>query len=114
MARKKSKDVNKSQAVRDYLSENPDATASKIIPELAKRGINVSPALVSQIKQRLKKSGNPTAPEKRAGAKKTMRNESRSGSDLTADKLVEAKKLVEELGGLDQARGALSFLEELS
>ena len=47
MAKKKSQGPSKSQAVRDYLTENPSATASIVVPDLAERGINVSPALVS-------------------------------------------------------------------
>jgi hypothetical protein len=50
IAKKKSQGVNKSQAVRDYLVEHPDATASTILPALTERGIDVSVALVGQIK----------------------------------------------------------------
>ncbi len=57
MAKKKSQGPSKSQAVRDYLAEHPSATASIVIPELAQRGIDVSPALVSQVKKRMKEAG---------------------------------------------------------
>jgi hypothetical protein len=127
MAKKKSQGVNKSQAVRDYLAEHPDATASTILPALAERGIDVSVALVSQIKQRLKNSGEsgsgkPTTKKKagrkkvagrKAMTKKTTATSSRAAKALTADDLVEAKKLVDELGGIDQAREALKYLENL-
>jgi hypothetical protein len=127
MAKKKSQGVNKSQAVRDYLAEHPDATASTILPALAARGIDVSVALVSQIKQRLKNSGESgsgkSTTKKKAGrkkvagrkamTKKTTATSSRAANALTADDLVEAKKLVDELGGIDQAREALKYLENL-
>ena len=130
MAKKKSKGVSKSQAVRDYLSEHPGATASVVIPDLASRGIKVSVALVGQIKQRMKKSGesggqkSASAPAKKSTAKKaakkraskkaTATKATRSTSKaVTADDLMEAKKLVDELGGIDQARKALKYLEEL-
>jgi hypothetical protein len=45
--------------------------------------------------------------------KKTTAATSRAAKALTADDLVEAKKLVDELGGIDQAREALKYLEEL-
>jgi hypothetical protein len=127
MAKKKSQGVNKSQAVHDYLTEHPDATASTILPALAERGIDVSVALVGQIKQRMKKSGESGSGESRAKkkavkkkvvgrkamAKKTTATSSPAAKALTADDLMEAKKLVDELGGIDQAREALKYLEEL-
>jgi hypothetical protein len=57
MAKKRSRGASKSGAVRDYLIQNPDATASTIIPELAQRAIDVSTALVSQIKRSATASG---------------------------------------------------------
>ena len=117
MARKKeSQGPNKSQAIRDYLAEHPDATASTIRPALAERGIDVSIALVGQIKQRMKKSGGPGSKKKTAKKKAARMAASRqpaSANTLTAENLVEAKKLVDDLGGIDQARQALKYLEEL-
>lgn len=122
MAKKKSHGVNKSQAVRDYLAEHPDATASTIRPALADRGIDVSVALVGQIKQRMKKSGgsngaSATPTKKSAKKKRTGKpaNRQKTGSSkaITADDLVEAKKFADELGGIDQARKALEYLKEL-
>ena len=116
MAKKKSQGPSKSQSVRDYLSENPSATASVVVPEMAERGINVSPALVSQVKKRMKESGQldgQKAATKKSGSKKSSPKKSAPANALTAENLVEAKKLVNELGGIDQARQALKFLEEL-
>ena len=39
---------NKSQAVRDYLAQNPDATAKEIRPALAKDGIKVDDQIASK------------------------------------------------------------------
>ena len=108
MAKKKSQGPSKSQAVRDYLTEHPSATASVVVPELAQGGINVSPALVSQVKKRMKQAGGSDGQK---AAKKTTAK--RSANSLTAENLVEAKKLVDELGGIEQARQALKYLEEL-
>jgi hypothetical protein len=117
MAKKKSKGVNKSQAIRDYLTEHPDATASVIRPALAERGIDVSVALIGQIKQWMKKSGGKATKKKAAkktpAGKQAAPRESVSAKTLTAEDLVDAKKLVDELGGIDQARKALEYLEEL-
>lgn len=127
MPKKKSGSASKSQAVRDYLAKHPEATASTIRPALAKRGIDVSVALVGQIKQRMKNAGEPGAssapPKKKAAKRKNARKKTAANktvaasrptsNTLTADDLMEAKKLVDELGGIDQARKALLYLEEL-
>lgn len=131
MAKKKSKGTSKSGAVRDYLTQNPDATASTIIPELAQRGIDVSPGLVNQVKTGMKRSGDlvgtagATAGKKTVGkkrakkrargtnVKKSAMTSGTASNTLTADELLETKKLVDSLGGIDRARRALQFLEDL-
>ena len=122
MAKKKSQGVSKSQAIRDYLAEHPDAKASTIRPALAERGIDVSLALVGQIKQRMKESGGSgisTSPakkrtvKKKSAGRKATRKKATSRNALSAENLVEAKKLVDDLGGIDQARQALKYLEKL-
>ena len=55
MAKKRS--VNKSQAVRDYLSAQPDAMPKDVMAALAQKGIKVSRVLVSTVKNKLNKSG---------------------------------------------------------
>ena len=124
MAKKKSQGVSKSQAIGDYLAEHPDATASTIRPALAERGIDVSLALVGQIKQRMKESGGsgtstkpprkePKRKRPERKCRKATRKKATSGNALSAADLVEAKKLVDGLGGIGQARKALKYLEEL-
>ena len=112
MAKKKTQGPSKSQAVRDFLSENPSATASIVVPALGQRGIKVSPALVSQVKKRMKQAGNLDGHNAATNASASRTSGAKSKT-LTAENLVDAKKLVDELGGIDQARKALKFLEEL-
>ncbi len=120
MAKKKAQGVNRSQAVRDYLADYPDAKPSVIIPDLAARGIDVTANLIHQVKRRMNESGGQPAAsapvKKRRGRKpaaKASAPRSSTSNRLTAENLVEAKKLVDELGGIDQARKALKYLEEL-
>jgi hypothetical protein len=47
---------------------------------------------------------------RKAMIKRTTATSNRAAKALTADELVEAKKLVDELGGIDQAREALKYL----
>ena len=125
MAKKKRRG-SKSQAVRDYLTQDPTATASVVVAELAQRRIKVSRALVDQVKQRMKKSGDlggsgemvatKTTKKRgggRTGAKKSVTGAGSRSNALTAEDLVAAKKLADELGGIDQARKALKYLDDL-
>jgi len=111
---KKSK-VNKSQAVRDYAAEHPDAKPAEISAALAEMGIQVSPQAVSTIKyQAAKKTGAPKRrgrPRKAAkGAAAPARSNGRSGdlSDLLA-----AKALADQVGGVEQAKKLLDTLAKL-
>ncbi len=116
---KKAVTVNKAQAIRDYLGKHPEATATVVIPALAKEGITVSSALVSNTRSRLKKAGatNKSVTKKNAAKPAipiTTEESSRAAGDrLSVDDLVEAKKLADELGGIDEARDALDVLERL-
>ncbi len=116
MAKKKVA-ANKGQAVRDYLANNPEATATVVIPALAKEGITVSPGLVNNIRSQLKKVGTTKKAAKKRAAKRprpaTASVSKRAGRALSADDIFEAKKLAEQLGGIAEARDALDVLESL-
>lgn len=115
MAKKKARG-NKSQAIRDYLAENPQATASEIVPALKKQGFKVSPGLVSQVKS----TSGPKRGRRKGAKKKGTRKKgpARAGrpaaaGGLSLSDLQEAKRLADQLGGVQEARAALEALEEL-
>lgn len=152
MAKKKTSDgdINKSEELRKYLRQHPEAGAATIIPEFADRGIEITRSLVSWVKQDMKKKGDlPAAPpksakkttKKKAAPKKTTKKKpspkkkakaTKRGkkaaakttpspqaskpqtAGLTAEDLMDAKKLADELGGIEQVRRALKYLEDLS
>lgn len=93
MAKKK---VNKSQKIRDMFAEmGSDARGRDVVEALKKKKIVVSPAQVSNIKQSLgKKSG-------------------RKSDRLNFDILLDAKKLVDKSGGVENAKKALETLAKL-
>ena len=98
--------MNKSEAIRNYLAAQPNATPNEIVAGLKQQGITVSPGLASNVKYT---SGRPRkGPKRRGRPAKTESNGALSVSDL-----VEAKKLADQLGGIEQARQALATLEEL-
>lgn len=116
--------VNKSQAIREYLVANPETKPIDVAKALSEKGVDVSPAFVSQIKLKLKQGGGePKRPGRRkksaaaaaaprAAAAPAAAAVTSKESFLTAD-LLEAKKLVDKLGA-EKARAAVELLAKLS
>jgi hypothetical protein len=98
--------VSNSQAVRDYLQANPKALPKQTVEALAEQGIEVSRTLVSQIKFKMK-------PKKRRGRKKAARGAKPGGDKIALSSLITAKKMAEQLGGLEKAKAALAALAKL-
>jgi len=97
----------RSQAVRDYLAENPQASAKEIVTGLQEKGIKVKITLVNSIKYKSQGKGRRRSPGVRMAARKTR---IMAG---TFEQLVEVKRLADSLGGIDNARRALDVLEQL-
>lgn len=95
------KRVNKSQAIRDYIQANPKAGPTQVSQALTEKGTKVSVALVSNVKHNMNKKAIGT---RRGGA----------GGHVSVDALRVAKKLADQLGGIEKARHALDVLAELS
>jgi hypothetical protein len=102
MAKKPARGV-KTQAIHDYLKANAKAKAAEVVVALGKQGITVTPSSVYNLK-----------------ARKTMgrrRRKARAGGQtvgLSITGLLAAKKLVDAVGGIDQAREALDALAKLA
>ncbi|MFO1022426.1 MAG: hypothetical protein U0903_17275 [Planctomycetales bacterium] len=89
-------------AVKEYLTEHPSASPKTVVAALkAEKGIVVSEGLVSVIKYR---KPNIFSWGRRRGD---------AGAQLSASDLIEAKRLVDALGGIEKAREALITLEQL-
>ena len=119
MAKKKT-DVNRSEAIRNYQTENPGASAKEVVSALAMQGIAVRKQLVYNVKSKHKDQEKVVkkavvVKKKRVARKKATRKEVTrpSVSALSAKDLFEAKKLVDKLGSLDGARKAIETLEQL-
>ena len=90
------KKTNKTKAIKTYMEKNPQAKPKQVSQALAKQGIKVSPQYVSTIKSLDKQR----APIDEEGA-------------VSVTGVLAAKKFVEEVGGIDQARAALAALKLL-
>ena len=97
------KATSKSQSIRDHLAKNPADGPKAVKAALTKKGIDVSEALVGVVKY------GP-------GSKTAGRGRGRRGraGQITASELLSAKKLIDELGGINETRKALDVLEKLS
>lgn len=108
MAKKAKNGPNKSLEIRNYKTANPSASPKEIAEALTKTGLSVSPQFVSTVLSNAKKKGAKVGkrgrkPGRPAAASKT--------GDL--QQLIQAKKLVDELGGIDAARAAVNALAQL-
>jgi uncharacterized protein YneF (UPF0154 family) len=107
--------VNMSDAIRDFITANPSATRPEIRDTLQAQGVPVSNSLVNAVFMRVKKGGGKSAkrgPGRPAAAVRAAAPAS-SGGNMSAVELINAKQLVDQLGGIDKVRDALALLEQL-
>ena len=105
-------EVNKTQVVKDYLKQNPGALPVAVSEALKAQGVDVDPKYVSNIKFKL-------------GIKKRRKKAVAKGEEakpaagvaptdmVSVAALQKAKKLVQELGGVKEAKQALAALGQL-
>lgn len=126
MAKKKS-GLNKSQSIRDYLKTNPSAKPKEIVAAMKAKGVSVSAQFVSTIKTNSKnktgpsgKRGRPAGSKNKSTVTAARATRSRSsasrvmGETVSVESLLMLKKVVEDLGSIDEAKAALNTLEKLS
>ncbi|MEX2176398.1 MAG: hypothetical protein WD872_18690 [Pirellulaceae bacterium] len=105
---KKSSGPNKSVAIRTYKAENGDAGPKAISEGLAKQGLKVTAGFVSTVLSNDKRrAGKPSRKAKRGGRRAA------TGGNNSLASLLQAKKLVDQMGSVDAARAALDTLAKL-
>lgn len=103
---------NKTQAIKAALAASPNRSPKEIAAELNQQGVDASPGYVSTIKSKLKlKAGSGRRTKKSSGKAATTAAETDNVSLAT---LVQAKKLADQLGGVEQARKMLTALSKLN
>tara|TARA_R110002072_G_scaffold927_1_gene7374 strand:- start:23665 stop:24252 length:588 start_codon:yes stop_codon:yes gene_type:complete len=107
--------VNMSDAIRDFITANPSATRPEIRDTLQAQGVPVSNSLVNAVFMRVKKGGGKSAKRGPGRPKAAVRAAApaSSGGNMSAVELINAKQLVDQLGGIDKVRDALALLEQL-
>lgn len=100
--RKRSGDVNKSEEIRNvFKAKGPDFRPKDLIAHLAGKGIEVSPAQVSNVKAALYRG---------TGVRRRGRP---SSNAMSVGALQQAKALVDQVGSVTAAKQALDVLETL-
>jgi hypothetical protein len=89
---------NKAALIREIQAQKPDATAKEIVDTLAAKKVKVTAAYIYTLKA---KNGKPTD------------GRGKSASLGGVDALVKAKKMADQLGGIDKARELLATLAQL-
>lgn len=113
--------INKSEVIREYKSKNPGMGPKAIAEKLkADHGEEVSAQFVSTVLSMAKKRddkgevrrgrGRPPGSGKAATAAKST---TKASGGLSVDVLIKAKKLANELGGVEEARAALDALARI-
>ena len=101
---KKAGGPNKSKAIRAYKSTHKRSKPKEIAEALAKEGVTVTPAFVSTVlstARRKKGKGGRRSPGKAA-----------RGGDAYSH-LIQARKLADQMGGVEKARAALDALAKI-
>ncbi len=109
--------VNKTQAVRDYLTDHPGAVSSEIAAALNKKGVKITASYVANIKTTLNKAGK----KKKASKKSTVHVEAApvaekpatNGGTLTLEQVKKVAHTIKTLGGCQRVTEVLEVIKEL-
>ena len=102
MAKRK---INKSQKVRDYLAEHPDAGPTAVANALKRYGVSVT--LVSAIKSKGQTGGRKRRTAKAARRRAVRGRRTRARPTSRMEPVVAAAELIRVCGGVDEAKTAL-------
>lgn len=106
MAKKANGDLNKSAAIRDLYTANPEIKVKEVVSTLATKGIKVSDNLVYLVKGKLKGEKNRRRKVNRDAAKLAAA----SGSADAVKTIVKVKSLASEVGGLNTLKALVDAL----
>jgi hypothetical protein len=101
MAKRKKSRGEKSAAIRDYRSKNPNAKPKEIAENLNKTGMNITPQYVSTILSNDRRGRRPVGRPRKVAAEGAF------------DHLLAVKKLVTEVGSVKAAQDAISQYSKL-
>lgn len=98
--------INKSQAIRDALAQNPTVDSKGIVALLAKSGVKVSPTLVYYIKSKQKQAKRKAKRERVAAASEG------TASRNPVEMVKRVKELSRDVGGIRNLKMLVDLLAE--
>jgi len=115
--------INKTQAVRDYLKDHPEAKSGEIAAALTKQGITINAGHVANIKTKLNKEGRGVkkAAKKQAAKKKTVAEAAApavvekpaNDGTITLEQVKKVAHTIQTIGGLQRVLEVLNVIKEL-
>jgi hypothetical protein len=108
MARTKNdgKPVNRSEAVREALAQNPRAGSKEIVAALAARGVKVTPTLVYYVKSKQNQA------KRRAKRAQVAESSRETGVPNPLELVIRVKDLAREVGGIHNLKQLVDLLAE--
>ncbi len=110
MAKKAAGGVNKSKLIRELAGKGLNASPKEIVAKLAEQGVETNTQFVSTILSNARrKEGKPSKRGRGRG------RPAGTGKSVVAgiDGIIQAKKFAEKLGGVDAAKAALDALSQI-
>lgn len=98
--------LNRSQAIRDFLAENPKADTKTVVAGLADKGIKVAPTLVYFIKSKQKQA------KRRAKRDRVAESSRQTTSPNPVEVVLRVKDLAREVGGIKNLKLLVDLLAE--
>jgi hypothetical protein len=105
VAKKAAGGPSKSELIRNYKKSHDDAGPTEIAAALSKEGTKVTPQFVSTV---LSNDKRKSGKRRRKGARRGPRP---AGDAIQT--LVQAKKLADQMGGIEKARAAIEALSKI-
>ena len=99
---------NKSQAIREILQQNPQATAKEAIEQLAAKGMKASPKLFYLVKGKVSQVSSHA---KKKAARVAVATKKISGMD-SIHLIAKVKALAKEAGGMDYLKARVNVLAD--
>ena len=110
MAKKPKDGQNKSQAIRKYKAAKQSASPKEVAESLSKAGMTVTAQFVSTVLSNVRKKGSNVGKRSRKPSQPAATTAAPSSN---IQHLIKAKKLVDQLGGVAEARAAIRTLAQI-
>jgi hypothetical protein len=98
--------VNKSQAVREYLTANPTADSQAVIDAMAAKGVKVAPTLVYYVRSKLGQARRKAKRERVAASSR------QTGASNPVELVLRVKDLAREVGGIANLKQLVDLLAD--